>query len=305
LCCKDDAEDEYDTLALCFAVYYHDPQQLRAILHLDRIHKTGFARMKMKDGPRRPTKPLSEFLTPAAIEGVLQRFDESTSDGRTSEFKSVMVDEDNVLVFIRRCERPSLIMQGHDILHGYRPEWIVLVFFAGAKRVNISSLSVDDSLEIANRLASEYYGTACEYENDCATAYANQLALFLGHLKNDTEERFTLLEFVVSNTPLENSCAMRLFHSGSTSIGPSIRHFERDIGKVTHAIDAVESVKVLFGKKRVNLIFEKHEGGEDQYEVRYFDHRLNPLERVAFETYMAQTHAIQVLSTEKRFKHVA
>lgn len=305
LCCKDDAEDEYDTLSLCFAVYHHDPQQLRTILHLDRIHKTGFARMKMKDGPRRPRQSLSDFLTPAVIEEVLRRFDRSTSDGRTSEFKNVMADEDNVLVFIRRCERPSLIMQGHDILHGYRPEWIVLVFFDGAKRVNISSMSVDDSLEIANRLASEYYGSACEYENDSAIAYAKQLALFLDHLKNDTEERFTLVELVVGNSPLDNSCALRFSHAGSTSIGPSIRHFERDIGKITIAIDAIESMKVLFEKKRVSLIFEKHDGGEDEYEVRYSDHRLNPLERVAFETYMAQTHAIQVLSTEKRFKHVA
>jgi hypothetical protein len=216
-----------------------------------------------------------------------------------------MVDGDNHLVFIRRCERPSLIMQGHEILHGYRPEWIVLVFFAGAKRVNISSLSVEDSLEIANRIASEYYGTPCEYENDSAITYSKQLEKFLSLLKKDSEEKLTLVELVANNSPLDNSCALKLYHGDTTSIGPSVRQFEKAIGSLTTAIDAIDSIKVLYGKKRVSLIFERYGGGDDQFVVRYSDHRLNPLERVSFEIYMSDTHAIQVLSTEKRFKHVS
>jgi hypothetical protein len=260
--------------------------------------------MKMKDGPRKPKKKLADFLRANVVADILVRFDKAKADGRTSEFKNVMVDGDNHLVFIRRCERPSLIMQGHEILHGYRPEWIVLVFFAGAKRVNISSLSVEDSLEIANRIASEYYKKPCEYENDTATTYAKQLEKFLSLLKKDTEEKLTLIELVANNSPLENSCALKLYHADSTSIGPSIRQFEKTIGSLTKAIDAIDSIKVLYGKKRVSVLFEKGGGGDDQFVVRYSDHRLNPLERVSFETYMTDTHAIQVLSTEKRFKHV-
>lgn len=305
LCRKGDGDDDYDTLALCLAIYHHDAQQLRSILHLDRIHKTGFARMRMKDGPRRPKERLADFLSARLVEDVLGRFDKSKADGRTSEFKNIMVDGDNHLVFIRRCERPSLIMQGHDILHGYRPEWIVLVFFDGAKRVNISSLSVEDSLEIANRIASEYYGTPCEYENDSAITYAKQLERLFERLKNDDDEKLTLVELVANNSPLDNSCALRFSHSGASSIGPSLKHFETKIGNVLAAIDAIESIKVLYAKKRVSLILEKHGGIDDQFVVRYSDHRLNPLERVSFETYMAETHAIQVLSTEKRFKHVS
>jgi len=59
MCAKGD--DDYDTLALCYAIYHHDFMQLCSVLHWDRIHKTGFARMKMKSGPRRPGKPFNEY----------------------------------------------------------------------------------------------------------------------------------------------------------------------------------------------------------------------------------------------------
>ena len=67
-------------------------------------------------------------------------------------------------------------------------------------------------------------------------------------------------------------------------------------------VDRFESVKVIYLKKRVKLIFEKREDGDDEYVVRYTDHTLNPLQRKAFEDYMRATHEIPVLSTEKRFK---
>ena len=153
ICAKGD--DDYDTLALCYAIYHHDARQLGSVLHLDRIHKTGFARMKMKGGPRRPNQQFKDYLKRETVEQLLGAFDKSKADGRTSSFKNIIIDDDHCHVFIRRCEKPSLILRGSEVVHGHRPEWIVLQFFDGAKRVNISSLSVSDSLEIANRIASD------------------------------------------------------------------------------------------------------------------------------------------------------
>ncbi len=295
-------DDNYDTLALCFAIYGHDARVLPSILHLDRIHKTGFARMRMKGNRRRPSRSLADFLTGQTVQQILVRYDRSKGDGRTSEFKNVMAHEHRHLVFIRRCERPSRIMRGHGIVHGYRPEWIVLVYFDGAKRVNISSLSVQDSLEIADRIASEYYGTDCEYENDREITYARQLERFLSHLRSGADEELALVELVVGNTPLDGSPSMTLTHRQSRPIGPALAQFEQAIGDVLSTLDNIESMKVLYRGKRVKLILEKVDQTDDEYVVRYSDHQLNPLERLSFEGYMGNTHAIPVLSTEKRFK---
>lgn len=300
LCAKGD--DDYDTLALCFAIYHHDSKQLCSVLHLDRIHKTGFARMKMKDGPRRPKQQLTDYLKRQAVEQLLAAFDESKADGRTSSFKNIIITDDHCHVFIRRCEKPSLILQGSDVVHGHRPEWIVLQFFDGAKRVNISSLSVSDSLEIANRIASEYFSQSCEYENESEITFAKQIDRFLAQLKDDADEEMVLVELVVGNTPLLGAPAMTLTDRQSKSIGPAIKQFEQNNGEVLAALDNIESIKVFYRKKRVKLITEKLEESDEEYIVRYSDHQLNPKERRSFEDYMRKTHGIPVLSTEKRFK---
>ena len=84
LCSKGD-DDDYDTLALCFAIFHLEPIELRRVLHVDKIYKSGFARMKMKDGPRRPSRPLADFLTHSGLQEILVRFDKSRKNERTEE----------------------------------------------------------------------------------------------------------------------------------------------------------------------------------------------------------------------------
>lgn len=293
-------EGDWDTQALCYAIYRANPFELRGVLHLDKIHKSGFARMRLKGNPRRPERAVDDYLQPATIEQVLKEFDHSQGDGRFSEFKNLMPEGNNHFVFIRRCEKPSLILQGQQIVHGHRPEWIVLVFSDAAKRVSIASLSVADSLEIANRIASGFYGSDCEYENECEITYSAQLGRLFSILKQDQDQELAIVELVACNSPLDGACPVRL--SNEQSIGPSIRDFEQKVGGLTTSLDAIETIKVAYKKKRVSLLFEKVDGTDDEYVVRYSDHRLNPLERVAFEDYLRKTYAIPVLSTEKRFK---
>lgn len=179
------SKDDFDTLAICFALYAEAPAQLRHILHLDKLHKRGAARMVMKQNPRRPVQPLDEFLTTGNVSPLLAAFDESKGDGRTGELMNIMPHDGHQLVFVRRCCRPSFLLQGSEVVHGHEPEWIVLDFFDGAKRVNICSTSVSESLEIANRIASAYYDKECEYENESEITYARQITRLLEQLRDE------------------------------------------------------------------------------------------------------------------------
>ena len=269
LCNKED--DDYDTLALCFAIYRHAPFELRQVLHIDKVYKSGFARMKMKDGPRRPKRPLIEFLTHDGLQESLVKFDKSRKDGRTSELKNILHDRNHDMVFIRRCERPTLMLQGHTVLHGYRPEWIVLAFSDGAKRVNISSRSVDASLEIANQIAAEYYGTKCEYQNESEIAYRKQLERFLDLLKNDRDEQMVWVELVMGNSPLDGECPFRIRDPKCHSIAPAVRHFERAVGSLTGNVDAIESIKVFLRQETCWL--DLRESGASRGRIRRALHR--------------------------------
>ena len=295
-------EDEFDKTALLFAIFHQEPTDLRLVFHLDKIHKSGFARMKLRETARRRQESFEDFLQPDTVTGTLADFDAAKRDGRTSEFKDVVAHGDSQLVFIRRAERPDLILRSGGVVHGHRPEWIILDFQDNAKRVNISSVSVSVPLEIANRLASRYFGKTCEYENESQITYARQLERFLGILKDDQAQELRFVELVVANSPLDGAPKIKITDPDSNAIGVAIGHFEHAVGGVLSDIERIESIKVHYRKKRVSLIFNKEEEADDAYVVRYSDHRLNVSERRAFEDHMRDVYEISVLSTEKRFK---
>ncbi|OFW35586.1 MAG: hypothetical protein A3J28_18160 [Acidobacteria bacterium RIFCSPLOWO2_12_FULL_60_22] len=295
-------DQKFDTIALLFAIYNRQPQDLRLIFHLDKIHKSGFARMALKETVRKPKQSFQAFLQPPNVTKILAAFDKAQGDGRTSELKDVVSHDGRPLVFIRRAEHPDLILRQGKIIHGYRPEWIILDFADNAKTVNISSVSVSIPLEIANRVASSYFGRSCEYENESTITYSKQILRFLKTLVDTETDDLKLVEIVVVNSPLETAPKLKVIHSDSHSIGEALRHFEKAVGTILEDVDHLESVKVDYRHKRITLIFEKQEGKEDEYVIRYSDHRLNAFERKQFEEFLGETYEITVLSTEKRFK---
>ncbi|MCA9055119.1 MAG: hypothetical protein KDA75_14860, partial [Planctomycetaceae bacterium] len=283
------SEDDFDTLAICFALYAAAPTELRRILHLDKLHKRGAARMVMKQTRRRPNQPLEEFLTTGNVTPLLAAFDESAGDGRKGELMNIMPHDGHQLVFVRRCFRPSFLLRGSEVVHGHEPEWIVLDFFDGAKRVNICSTSVTESLEIANRIASAYYGEECEYENESGITYARQITRLLEQLRNQQLGDVVWVELHTNSSPLVGEKPLSIAEPHFDSIGPAVADFEQKIGPLIDVVDRFESIKVIYAQKRVKLIFEKREDRDDEYVVRYTDHTLNPVQRKAFEDYMRMT----------------
>lgn len=295
-------EERHDILALLFALFRHDAGLLREVFHLDKIHRTGFARMTMATEARKPEKhSFQEFLRSAgAIQG-LGVADDVLRDGQTSEMRDVIELDDRLLVFVRRGERPEHIVRDNQIVHGHRPEWIILDFESGAKRVNIASKSINESLEIANQLASGYFGKAVEYANETELTYSKQLERLLNRLCHGEDNTLEWVEMLFANSPLDGAPKLKI--AGLTAIGPAVRHFETAVGGLLGHLDCIESIKVRFAKKRVSIIFEREEEHEeDEFVVRYSDHRLNVFERRKFENYMRDEYGIPVLSTEKRFK---
>ena len=53
-------DDEFDKTALLFAIYHRRPEDLRVVFHLDKIHKSGFARMKLRETARRPNRKVQQ-----------------------------------------------------------------------------------------------------------------------------------------------------------------------------------------------------------------------------------------------------
>ena len=67
--------------------------------------------MRLKESLRHPAEPFAEFLRPETVKEVLAAYERSQGDRRTSECKDVVSHDARHLVFIRRAERPDLVLR--------------------------------------------------------------------------------------------------------------------------------------------------------------------------------------------------
>jgi hypothetical protein len=293
-------DGDLDPHAVCFAMYHQAPAELLSVLCLDKVYKFGFAQMRLLQNIRRPEQEFAEFLTPETVAAILRTLDVGD---HPCELKRILHDGDQHTVFIRRPERPDRILRDGQMIHGYRPEWIMLEFCDSAKQVRIASSSNGASLEIANQIASGYYGAPCEYENEHLVTYRQQLYLFLRRLQAEEDSELRLVELNVSNSPFDGAPEVRI--RDPRSVGPAIGHIEHTVGPMLADVDQVTSIKALFRGKRVTLHFRRIEQADDEFAVRFSDQRLSPSERRDFEEHLKVTYAIAALPTEKRIRSAA
>ena len=295
-------EGDLNANAVCFAMYQHDYTQLPIVLCLDKIYRSGFAQMRLLQNIRRPRQDLVEFLIPKTVVPILQTLD---AGEHPCELKQILHNGNRHTVCVRRAERPDRILCNGRIVHGYHPEWIILEFAESAKQVRIASASNGPPLEIANRIATAYYGKPCEYEIENLVTYRQQLCLFLRRLQAGQDPELRLIELERLNSPLVGSPYVIIGHA--QSIGAAIGHFEYAIGPLLADADVeqVAGITTVFRGKQVTFSFERAEPATNHFVVRCSDQRLTPSERHELEEHLKVTYAIVTQSTEMRIRGAA
>jgi hypothetical protein len=309
--CLDDAtiglaqesDGSYETTALIFGILDRSWRDLQKVFHLDKLHKVGFARMRLPRPPRRPARRFKDFLASGEVLAVLRRFDADQRDRHTSQFQQVIEVRDAQVVFIRRPHQQRYVLAEDRVVHGFSPDQIVLDFQDEAARLNIASHDHAASYEIANRLASAFYGQDCEYENITEEAFAAQIARFLRTLRDDEARDLKLVEIRLRATPLYGAPDLELSNKDNLSLGRALEELEQALRWTIEDLDRIPGFKLLFNDKRVPMEIEPIEAGSDgehKYALRYRDQSLSLGERQVFEDLIEQDHGIKVVSTEKR-----
>jgi hypothetical protein len=298
-----EGDGRYDTTALAFAILERSWPDLEKVLHLDKLHSVDFARMRLRRPPRRPGRSFADFLETGAVPAILRRYDADKGGRHTSEFQHVIDVRDSQVVFIRRPHQPRYVLAGNQVVHGFSPDPIVLDFRNEAALLNVASHGHEASYEIANRIATAFYGQPCEYENVTEEAFAAQITRFVEALRNDQARDLRLVEIRVKSSPLDNSPDLQLSNPDNLSVGPAIAQLEQALSWTVGDLDRIPRFKVLFNEKRVLMVVEPLEGEpaeERKYVLRYGDQPLSLVERQAFEELIENEHGLRVVSTEKR-----
>jgi len=298
--CLRDGEESCDKKALLYALFHDSPEHLKTLFHLDKIHKSSFARMVLRQKARQPDQKFVDFLTTKKAKEVLEAFDRQKRDRRHSQLKDIIRHNHHHLVFVRRPERPQYIMvPGDRIQHGHRVEWVILDFADDAKRVAIASDSRKAPLQMANMLASAYFDQDVQYVDECQITYAKQIANLLAQLKQGQCEGLDLVELSVSSSAIDG-VDLDLSHDDPDILRRAVASIERDHSSLTANIDRIQKVEVIYRSKRIELRFDP-QTVPDEFIVRYVDSRLkNASLRRRFEDFMRDTHGIPILTAQTR-----
>ena len=294
----------YDRRALMWRLYLADPTNLELVFHFDRLQRKGVARMVAGGAPPiNGTKP-GDFLTLPTLQRLLDGFETEQDTMRQSHCAAVLNGDGHYRVFIKRDTSPAFVSHGPKNTFGFKREWIGLVFEPDLRRVKICSATPTVPPQLADRIASSFFGVPVAYEDEVVETPAGTVAAFLSSLLTDPE-RLPLVELVVKECGLDGSPQLRLSAPGGTSIAPAVRQLGGLVGDPLGSIDKIASIKVWACDKRVKLVFERVDDSGAGYVVRYADQPLTSSERRAFEERMWRDHGIRVLSTNKKRRHAA
>ncbi|MGE5946501.1 MAG: hypothetical protein ACM35F_07385, partial [Betaproteobacteria bacterium] len=180
---------------------------------------------------------------------------------------------------------------------------IILDFRDEAARLNVASHGHAASYDIANRIASAYYGQSCEYENITEETYPAQISRFLRMVRDNEEHDFRLVEMLLQRSPLTGAPDLLLKNDDGLPIGAALAQIEQALSWTIDDLDRIPRFKILFARKRLAMELEGLEdnaGPDRMYILRYRDQTLSLEERKTFEDRMEQEHGIRVVSTEKR-----
>ena len=217
----------YDKSALLFAIYDHSLDKLEKVFFLDKLHRVGLARMKLRRSPRRPRQTLMEFLGSEELKKLLERFDHDRHDRRRSQLRGAFERDGGCLVYIRRPHKEARLLIGDRLRHGHRADWIVLEFRKEGRLLNVASHGKNASFEIADRIASAFYGQPCEYIDIEEVVYSAQLEAFLEQLAKGEAQELIMVAFGFREPPLPGLDVLEGFNSGSVSVGPAILELQR------------------------------------------------------------------------------
>ena len=211
-----ESDGSYDTTALIFGILDRSWRDLEKVFHLDKLHKVGFARMRVPKPPRRPARQVQGFScwwrTPCGARAVRCRPARPAYEPVPTGHRV----RDAQVVFIRRPHQQRYVLAEDRVVHGFSPDQIVLDFRDEAARLNIASHDHAASYEIANRLASAFYGQDCEYENITEEAFAAQIARFLRTLRDDEARDLMLVEMRLRESPLYGTPDLDLSKQGQS-----------------------------------------------------------------------------------------
>jgi hypothetical protein len=292
-------DDKYDKKGMLFALFKADPELLKHVYHFDKVQKKGFGCFVLKNPPRQPVVSFKEFASEDVIRAALKAHDEEQNDSFETHLQGLFYHEDRLYLFIRRASDEDLLLSSNRIVHGHKPDWIILDFAANANQVNLCAKCSNQGLKIADRLVSSYFEKDCFFINMQDYNFAAQVKTFLRSCASEIDKELKLFELKFRSPHLKNNTHLILTTHPTDPIADELEALHQAIGDILDDIAMIDSVRVVFQGKKVTLFFRVDAADPGHVMICYSEYVLDKKGRSAFKTWMKDCYGLTILPKAK------
>ncbi|MBA8770284.1 hypothetical protein HCR16_04100 [Wolbachia pipientis] len=286
--------NKYDRKSLLFTLFITDPNLLKQIFHFNKVQKKSFSPFILKNPPRQRSTSFKDFLSDSVLQEILTHHDLSRDDGFTSQFQGFFHHQDRIYLFIRRASDSDLILNSNQVVHGYKPDRIILDFALNANQVNLCTKNVNHGLNIASSIVSQYFEYECSFVDVHNHNAVAQVRTFISSCVQKSIPNVSMYELrFLSSKP-------RTYLTLTTdNIEGVLQKIEPVVGSVLRDISLIQHVKVMFESKKVTLSFQANIHDPNYIAINYSEHVLNKKEREDFKSLFKNIYGLTILSKAK------
>lgn len=292
-------DDKYDKKGLLFALFKADPELLKHVYHFDKVQKKGFGSFVLKNPPRQPSAFFKEFVTEDLVCSALKAHDNEQNDSFETHLQGLFYHEDRLYLFIRRASDEDLLLSSNRIVHGHKPDWIILDFATNANQVNLCAKCSNQGLKIADRLVSSYFDKECSFINMMDYNFTAQVKTFLRSCASEIDKEMKLFELKFRSAHLKNNTHLILTTHPTDPIAEELEALHQAVGDVLEDIAMIDSVRLVFQGKKVTLFFRTDAADPGHVMICYSEYVLDKKGRSAFKTWMKDCYGLTILPKAK------
>ncbi|WP_395461639.1 hypothetical protein [Wolbachia endosymbiont (group A) of Therophilus tumidulus] len=286
--------NKYDRKSLLFTLFITDPNLLKQVFHFNKVQKKSFSPFILKNPPRQRSTSFKDFLSNSVLQEILTHHDLSRDDGFISQFQGFFHHQDRIYLFTRRASDSDLILNSNQVVHGYKPDRIILDFSSNANQVNLCTKNIKHGLKIANSIVSQYFEYECSFVDVHNHNAVAQVRTFISSCVQKSIPNVSMYELrFISSKP-------RTYLTLTTdNIEEVLQKIEPVVGSVLHDISLIQHVKVMFESKKVTLSFQASIHDPNYIAINYSEHVLNKKEREDFKSLFKNIYGLTILSKAK------
>ncbi|WP_339048025.1 hypothetical protein [Candidatus Mesenet endosymbiont of Phosphuga atrata] len=287
-------DKKYDKKSLLLTLFVTNFNLLQQIFHFDKVQKRSFSSFTLKNPPRQKTATFKDFVSKEKVQQILKQHDLTENDNFESQFQGFFFYQNRIYVFIRRARDLDLILNSNQVVHGYKPDWIIIDFALNANQVNLCTKSINQGLKITNSIVSQYFERECLFIDTHNHNMAMQVLTFLKACVQKSVPNVCMFELKFSSSEPKTYLTLT-----TNDVQEWLQKLEPSVGNVLHDITLIQHVKVVFQNKKVTLSFQANIQDPNYIAINYSEHILNKKERDDFKSLIKDTYGITVLSRAK------